>query len=564
MIKATVACYARVSTDAQSRDHTIESQIAAIEQRIAADGYALEPEHRYIEDGHTGKYLQRPVLEKLRDAIAAGCVERLYVHSPDRLARRYAHQVLLVDEFRRKGVEVVFLNRSIGSTPEDTLLLHVQGVIAEYEREKLLERVRRGRRHAAHTGLVSALTGAPYGYRYICRHDGGGTARYEIVEEEARVVRLIFAWMGLDRMSMRGVCRRLEQMDCRTRRGLTHWSTGTIQGMLTNPAYIGQAVLGRSRVVEVDEPSRSNRRNARPAPSATRRIRGRSEECIDIPVPALVDLAVYEAAQIQLEENRKHKREQLKGARWLLQGLTVCRSCGYSYCAKRSGFASTNCSHEAPYYYRCIGTEERRLHGAPKCTNLPVSGKRIEQVVWDHVRSLLENPNRVADEYRRRIQQVQVGAASSDELTNLDRQMKTLRNGIDRLIDAYGGGMIDKSEFEPRVNGMKQRMSQLDQQHHAVLDVVNADSELSLVINRLEDFAAKVAQGLERLDWNEKRKLIHTLVRRIEIAPDRIEVVFRVPSTSPSPEGAAPTSLAPHCSNVYSRLRHAGLLFACR
>src|SRR5258708_35954396 len=100
-MKDTVAFYARVSTPAQTRGHTIESQVAAIKERIAADGYVLEPDHGYIDDGHTGKYLQRPALERLRDAIAVGRVNRLYVHSPDRLARRYAHQVLLVEEIGR-------------------------------------------------------------------------------------------------------------------------------------------------------------------------------------------------------------------------------------------------------------------------------------------------------------------------------------------------------------------------------------------------------------------------------------------------------------------------------
>jgi site-specific DNA recombinase len=127
--------------------------------------------------------------------------------------------VLLVDEFHRAGAEVVFLNRPIGGTAEDDLLLQVQGVIAEYERAKILECGRRGRRHAAQSGSVSALTGAPFGYRYVSRTQGGGVAHFEVVEEEAQVVRLIFAWIGLDRVSLREVCRRLRQADIRPEGG---------------------------------------------------------------------------------------------------------------------------------------------------------------------------------------------------------------------------------------------------------------------------------------------------------------------------------------------------------
>ena len=171
--RGSVALYARVSSESQARDNTIASQVTALRECIAADGFQLEPDHNYVDEGYSGAILFRPALERLRDAIAGGQVERIYVHAPDRLARRYAHQVLLIDEFRRAGAEVVFLNHPIGGTAEDDLLLQVQGVIAEYERAKILERGRRGRRHAAQSGSVSALTGAPYGYRYVSRTQGG-------------------------------------------------------------------------------------------------------------------------------------------------------------------------------------------------------------------------------------------------------------------------------------------------------------------------------------------------------------------------------------------------------
>ena len=125
----------------------------------------LEPEHVFLDEGYSGASLLRPALERLRDVAAAGIVDHLYVHTPDRLARHYAYQVLLIEEFHRAGVEVVFLNRPIGDSAADDLLLQVQGMIAEYERAKILERGRRGRRHAARSGSVSALCTAPFGYR---------------------------------------------------------------------------------------------------------------------------------------------------------------------------------------------------------------------------------------------------------------------------------------------------------------------------------------------------------------------------------------------------------------
>ena len=211
LLSLPVATYARVSSDQQTEAHTIASQLAALCARVAADGFTLPEEMQFIDEGYSGATLVRPGLERLRDLIAAGGAERLYVHSPDRLARKYAYQVLLMDEFQRAGVEVIFLKRELGRSPEDELLLQVQGMVAEYERAKILERSRRGKRHAAHAGVVSVLCGAPYGYHYVSKSAGGGAARFEILEHEARVVRQVFTWVGQERVSIAEVCRRLQR-----------------------------------------------------------------------------------------------------------------------------------------------------------------------------------------------------------------------------------------------------------------------------------------------------------------------------------------------------------------
>ena len=241
------AIYARVSSEQQAKANTIASQLAALKERVQADGLSLDDELCFIDEGHSGSVLVRPALERLRDVAYAGGIDRLYVHSPDRLARKYAYQVLLVDELRRSGVEIVFLNHSLGATPEEDLLLQVQGMIAEYERAKILERSRRGKRHAARRGSVNVLSGAPYGYRYISKEEGGGEAHYQIIFEEAQVVKQVFEWVGLDGLSIGEVCRRLQRQEIRTRTGKTYWDRTTVWGMLKNPAYKGFAGFGKTR-----------------------------------------------------------------------------------------------------------------------------------------------------------------------------------------------------------------------------------------------------------------------------------------------------------------------------
>jgi site-specific DNA recombinase len=231
--------------------------------------------------------------------------------------------VLLLEEFLRAGVEVIFLNREVGQTPEDQLLLQVQGMIAEYERAKILERSRRGKRHAAQVGRVSVLSCAPYGYRYVSTNDGAGEARFEIVLEETRVVRQIFEWVGRDRCSIGEVVRRLHAAHERTRTGKTVWDRATVWGILKNPAYKGEAAFGKTAVEPLRPRLRAQRSRSLQPKKASSVHEVPPEQWLRIPVPLIVDPALFDAIQEQLEENRKRARVSQRGARYFLQGLIV-------------------------------------------------------------------------------------------------------------------------------------------------------------------------------------------------------------------------------------------------
>jgi site-specific DNA recombinase len=230
------ALYARVSSAHQAGAHTVMSQVVALRARIAADGLPSPEALQCIDAGYSGATRVRPALERLRDLAAAGAVDRLYVHSPDRLARKDADQELLVDEFQRAGVEVICLHRELARSPEDDLLLQVQGMGAEDERAKIIARHRRGKRHAARAGAVTVLSGAPYGDRYVPKYEGRGQAPYAMLSDEARVVRQSFAWIGHDRLTIGEVWRRLTRAGALTRTGQTIWDRRGVWGMLKNPA----------------------------------------------------------------------------------------------------------------------------------------------------------------------------------------------------------------------------------------------------------------------------------------------------------------------------------------
>jgi len=534
-----VALYARVSSDQQNEARTIESQIADLRTRIAAAGGALQAELEFVDNGYSGATLIRPALERLRDVAAAGGIDQLYVHCPDRLARNYAHQVLLLEEFIRAGVEVIFFNREVGQTPEDQLLLQVQGMIAEYERAKILERSRRGKRHGAQEGRVSVLGGAPYGYRYVTKQEGAGEASFEVVWEEARVVRQVFAWVGRDRCSIGEVRRRLEAAKERTRTGKTVWDRATIGGMLHNPAYKGEAAFGKTVV----EPLRPRLRAQRGRPLQPKHAYSHqdvpAERWMHIPVPALVDAALFDAVQEQLQENRKRARVPGRGAKYLLQGLLVCACCGYAYYGKALS-PSARKYHERSYaYYRCIGSDAYRFGGVRLCWNKQLRTDLVEQAVWEEVCRLLEQ------EYRRRLLQQE---QPPDELGSLQARMGRLRQGIARIIDSYADGLIDKEEFEPRIARMRERLQQIEAQAQQITDEASLERELTLILGRLDEFASRVKNGLHEADWSTRRDIIRALVKRVEIDLEQVRVVFRVnPPQAPQPPSEKDAQSLQHC-----------------
>ena len=186
------AIYARVSSARQAKDETIGSQLSALREHAATSRLDVPEEWVFADDGHSGATLARPALEALRDLAAQGCLDVVLVYSPDRLARKFACQALLIEELARCGVRVEFVKGPRGDSPEDQLLVQFQGMFAEYEKAQLMERYRRGKAWRAKTGSVNVLGGAPFGYRYVRKTPESG-AFYEVVPHEAALVAEMFA-----------------------------------------------------------------------------------------------------------------------------------------------------------------------------------------------------------------------------------------------------------------------------------------------------------------------------------------------------------------------------------
>ena len=518
------AFYARVSSEQQVRKETIGSQTEALRRRIAADGLVLDESLGFADEGVSGSVLVRPALERLRDLAAAGGVDRLYVLCPDRLARGFAHQALLVDEFRRAGVDLVFLNHAHDPTPEGNLLLQVQGVIAEYERAKIQERNRRGMVHAARSGSASVFGRAPFGYRYVDRRAGGGTARFEIADDKAEVVRHIFTWVVDDGFSLAEIGRRLENQGVAGPSGRPRWLVSTLASMLANPAYAGTAMFGRTRIgpprQELRRPRRLKDGHIRKSESI---YRTDPSEQIAIAVPAIVATELFEAARARLAENRERKRVGALGATCLLQGLLVCSKCGYAYV----GAWSNPKKKPNPYrYYRCDGGIASRFGGVAICSNKLLNRGRLDEAVWKDIRSLLMDPSRLAAEHRRRLD----GPAepTDPKAMSATKKVAAVRRSIERLIDSYQDGYLEKGEFEPRIRGLRERLTQLEATAAGMAHQERSEEDVRRVIGAIEQFAAGVRERLDSSDFTTQRDLIRTLVDRIEVGEETVRIVYKV------------------------------------
>jgi len=526
-----VALYARVSSERQAQADTIASQVEALRQRIASDGLILDPELAFLDEGHSGATLIRPALERLRDQVAAGAVDRLYVHSPDRLARNFAHQFVLLEEFARAGLDVVFLNRALGDSPEDQLLLQVQGVIAEYERAKISERSRRGKLHAARRGQVSVLGGAPYGYRYIPAADGS-PARYVVVPEEARVVQQIFAWAARERLPLRQIRQRLCERGIPSPKGKPRWNEASLLALLRNPAYQGKAAYGKHRSVPRQPRLRPARGQAElPArPYSRRRV---EEPWAWIDVPALVSAEEFAAAAEQRAENRARRRACRNPHHFVLSGLVVCGRCSYA-CAPLARWHRTQTGRRCYGYYRCKGRDRQRPDGQSPCTVPPCRSADLEAAVWQDVCQLLHDPARIEAEFHRRLDRE---AEPGFPAAGVDKALAKVKRSVNRLIDAYSEGLLDKDEFEPRLRAAKERLRQLETEAQTQAQAAHHQAELRLVLGKLQDFASQIREGLSQADWATRREIIRALVKRIEVQPEEVRIVYRV---NPAPFVRAP------------------------
>ena len=527
------ALYARVSTERQERLQTIDSQFTALRAWVAAGDHQLAEQHVFRDEGYSGARLDRPGLDGLRDAVRDGAVEHVVVLSPDRLARRYAYQVLLLEEFRRAGCQVTFLQHPISDDPNDQLLLQIQGAIAEYERAVLSERFRRGKLQKARDGHYQCGR-APYGYRYVPRDDVV-PGHLVIDDAEAGLVRMLYGWLADEQMTIRQILKRLNHGPHTPRSGRHPWSPSVVHHILADPIYAGIAYANRYSFVPPRKPRRD--RGPRSPEASCRQLKPR-EQWIAIPVPALVDPDTWDRAKAQLARNAALSFRNNSKHSYLLRCLLTCQACGLAMFGRTYAARGRQAERR---YYQCHGKDCIMTARPAACPTRNVKAVEIETAVWDHVSGLLSDPQRLVAQFEHLAATAEAGttrdrAADQQLRARLDRLTRADR----RLLDAYEADAISLAELSERRHHLAEQRRGLERQQQERDRLRQQHAQAEAVRTSLSAFCARVGARLDEATLADKQVILQLVVERIIVGEGSLEIRHVIPLSANQPGSDGP------------------------
>lgn len=515
-MKKLAALYARVSTMQQEQEATIDSQIAAIETLAEKQGYQLSKDLYFLDQAVSGARLDRPALNRLRDLAPESLFEAVLCLSPDRLARKYAYQQVLLDELQQAGVKVIFVNQPIiDDNPQAQLLLSIQGAFSEYERAMITERLRRGKLHRVRQGkLINHVT--PYGYRYIKISEPGG-GRWEINPVEAKVVQQIYQWyIDDDQETILNIVDKLNQMgDQAPPRGKA-WQFSTVQSVLKQGDYTGKAYYNRTRTChEVIGRPRKIGRGKKRHPIHVPRPK---EEWIPVSVPVIVSDDIWSRAQEKLTMRQKFSPRNNSKHFYLLRSMLVCSVCG------RTLVGRTAKNGRQTYYCSNQGRQRSPDVQPHSCV---IAAEIVDPLVWQAITELLQNPRLIADAWQ---SSLEPHSNSQNEANRLQGRLKTLDRQWDRLLDLYQDEEIEKDELSLRKQRLDQERLTIQQRLKQLNSQISHQQTKEQMIQDFFEFCQQIQSGLSNPTPELQQEVIRLLIDHVVVGKNEIVIKHIVPT----------------------------------
>jgi site-specific DNA recombinase len=524
-----VALYARVSTLNQQHEGTIVSQVHVLKQHIQQQGWNLLPEHEFLDEGVSGARLDRPALDRLRDCTQRGEIDAVVVLSPDRLARNYAHQWLLVEEFEKLQAPLLFLQNPFGDTPQGKLLTQMQGMIAEYERAQIGERTRRGRLEKARRGEFIPWAYHCYGYRYLPKRYGC-VPQVVIEPAQAEVVRAIYRTLVEEQRSCRQITKHLNAAKTPTPTGKNQvWQAATVRNILTNRVYAGQARYNyRQPVIPKYRKTDASKCQAR---KTGRSYRTESEWVLS-EAPAIITPELFEKAQQQLARNAEvaHKLYCPASRRYLLRTLVKCGECGLAMVCIR---LQSVCKKYEYLYYQCKGHTPLSVGRITPCPSKRVRADRLDAVVWQALTQLLRQPQMIPRLHQTwaEAKQHNLSALAAQHSQLLQRRQRVERQD-QRLVDAYQAEIINLSELQGRRQKLLTELRQIDQEVQQLTHTQQHSIHWQQVIDNTETFRQILGDNLDRLSFEERQSVAQCLIHKVIVTGEDVDIQFVLPFES--------------------------------
>src|SRR5271165_1583934 len=378
------------------------------------------------------------------------------------------------------------------------------------------ERSRRGKRHRARQGQINVLSGAPYGYRYVRKSDDGA-ARYEIIDVEADIVRMVYDHYIVDGMSIGAITRLLNERGVPTRKQISRWERSTVWAILRNPAYKGTACFGKTETASRQRITRPLRlRGGVGSRDSAHRERPRAD-WIEITVPAIVEDDIFARARELLEQNKKlAPRRTIEPS--IVQGLVSCSKCGYALSR-----TSTRSSARNIHYYRCLGSDAWRRLGGPVCDNRPIRQDLLDQVVWTEVVRLLEDPSLIQNELDRRLTAARTSDPTRRREKSLQREVTRTLKSMDRLLTAYQEELLSLDELRRRMPELRQRERTLQTELRSIIDQISDRAIYLRLAETLSDFLSRLRTSADTLDIQERQRIVRLVIKDILVGDETID-----------------------------------------